>query len=76
MAKLGLRKLETSFYRTVQRYYYILNRLSEDHECERRMDFTTATAALRYVARQKIYEVTKSVCVIPNLLIVQKETHA
>ena len=73
MAKFGLRKLETSFYRTVQRYYYMLNRLGLNHECDRRTDFTTASAALHCVAD---YKVTEFVCVETNLLIVQKEMHA
>jgi len=34
--KFGLKKLETSLYRTVEKYFDILNRLCVDHECDRR----------------------------------------
>jgi len=43
--KIGVKKLETSLYRMVNRYFDILNHLGVVHECDRRTDGQTDSTA-------------------------------
>ena len=61
IAKFVLRKIDTSFYATVQTYLDILSSLGVTHECDRQTNGQTdgqtdtplANAALNYVVRSK-----------------------